>query len=45
LEQAAAARRLNTPKESHRDRLKSLKVSGIDFSKHFLSLSVFRRGA
>ncbi len=45
LEQAAAVKRIQTAKESHADRLQSLKVSGIDFSQHFLSLSVFRRSA
>ena len=45
LEQAATVIRLQTAKESHLDRLQRLKFSGIDFSKHFLSLSVFRRSA
>jgi len=42
LEMAATVKRLQAPQENNAERLARLKLFGIDFSKHFLSLSVFR---
>ena len=45
LDQVATFTRLPSIQQGNAERLDQLKMVGIDFSRHFLSLSVFRRSA